>query len=131
LEDADGRDHRARLSDGAQFVDNPRAMRFASAQRCRIGSPEANNHRPRTETETDRQVANRAVWRVTERHANGALMVTGERWGERVFLPATYVAERVELAYATTIADVCRTAPSTAVGRCSTSAPRAASCTWR
>ena len=63
-----------------------------------------NNARIRTET--DRQVVNRAVWQVTERHPNGALTVVSERWGDRVFLPPSYVAEHVELAYATTIAGV-------------------------
>ena len=63
-----------------------------------------NNARIRTET--DRQVVNRAVWQVTARHPNGALTVVSERWGDRVFLPPSYVAEHVELAYATTIAGV-------------------------
>ena len=57
---------------------------------------------PHLVTDNNRTVTNRAVWHVTERHPNGALTVTGERHGDRVFLPPDYVAEHVELAYAAT-----------------------------
>ena len=46
-------------------------------------------------------VANRDTWTVTTVHPDGSLAVKG-RCGDRV-LPTTYVADRVELAYATTI----------------------------
>ncbi len=46
-------------------------------------------------------VANRDTWTVTTVHPDGSLAVTG-RCGDRI-LPATYVARRVELAYATTV----------------------------
>jgi hypothetical protein len=59
----------------------------------------------RMRTETDREVVNWAVWRVTERHSNGALAVVSEP-GDRVFLPPGYVSKHVELAYGATIAGV-------------------------
>jgi hypothetical protein len=45
-------------------------------------------------------VANRELWTVTGAHADGTLIVAGER-GRRV-LPAEYVCAHIELAYATT-----------------------------
>ncbi|MGH3096450.1 MAG: MobF family relaxase, partial [Streptosporangiales bacterium] len=57
-------------------------------------------------------VANRDTWRVEERRGDGSLTVcrqlprtgTGEHaWGEAITLPASYVGEQVELAYASTV----------------------------
>lgn len=53
-------------------------------------------------TERDRGVVNRDMWVVAERHWNGALSVVSERHGDRVLLPAEYVARHVELAYGAT-----------------------------
>ncbi len=47
-------------------------------------------------------VKNGDVWTVTARHADGSLDVTHHNHGGHVRLPAEYVAEHVELAYATT-----------------------------
>jgi len=47
-------------------------------------------------------VKNRDLWQVTDRHRDGSLTVQHLRHAGRVRLPADYVAEHVELAYATT-----------------------------
>jgi len=47
-------------------------------------------------------VKNRDLWQVTDRHRDGSLTVQHARHAGRVRLPAAYVAEHVELAYATT-----------------------------
>jgi len=47
-------------------------------------------------------VKNRDLWQVTDRHRDGSLTVQHTRHAGRVRLPAAYVAEHVELAYATT-----------------------------
>ncbi len=47
-------------------------------------------------------VKNRDLWQVTDRHRDGSLSVQHLRHAGRVRLPADYVAEHVELAYATT-----------------------------
>jgi len=47
-------------------------------------------------------VKNRDLWKVTDRHRDGSLTVQHARHAGRVRLPAAYVAEHVELAYATT-----------------------------
>lgn len=60
----------------------------------------------RLQTNAGREVINRAVWAVTERNPNGSLTAVNMRWGDRVHLPASYVAAHVELAYASTIAGV-------------------------
>ncbi|MEU3455310.1 MobF family relaxase [Micromonospora sp. NPDC006766] len=48
-------------------------------------------------------VLNGDVWHVEERHDDGSLSVRNDQHGGRIRLPAQYVREDVELAYATTI----------------------------
>jgi hypothetical protein len=47
-------------------------------------------------------VKNGDAWHVEHRHPDGSLTVRGMTHDGRVWLPATYVAEHVELLYATT-----------------------------
>ena len=55
----------------------------------------------RAATTTDLDVANRDTWTVTHVRADGSVTVASGDRGQRV-LPAEYVREHVELAYATT-----------------------------
>ena len=74
----------------------PRAVTTAAGERIGLGDRIATRRNDR-----DLGVANRDSWTVTGIDDDGSLVVTG-RGGERA-LPADYVREHVELAYATTV----------------------------
>jgi hypothetical protein len=77
-------------------VDHGRAVTTQAGERLGVGDRVATRR-----NDPVLGVANRDTWTVTAARSDGALAVTG-RPGDRV-LPAGYVADRVELAYATTI----------------------------
>jgi hypothetical protein len=77
-------------------VDNQHAVTTNAGERVGVGDRVATRRNDR-----DLDVANRETWTVTGASADGSLRVAGER-GERR-LPAGYVAEQVELAYASTV----------------------------
>ena len=67
-----------------------------------VGDEIATRHNDRTLiTDRHEMVRNRAVWTIQHVHDHGALTVTGQHG--TVELPAAYVAEHVELAYARTV----------------------------
>jgi conjugative relaxase-like TrwC/TraI family protein len=73
----------------------------AGPHRVFVGDEIATRHNDRRlVTDAGDMVRNRATWTVTDVHVDGSLTVAG-RSGV-VFLPAAYVADHVELAYATT-----------------------------
>ncbi|HEX5495027.1 MAG TPA: MobF family relaxase, partial [Mycobacteriales bacterium] len=80
----------------AGLVEDPHAVTTNAGERVGVGDRVATRRNDR-----DLDVANRETWTVTGTRPDGALTVTGER-GERR-LPARYVAEQVELAYASTV----------------------------
>ena len=89
---------RARIRSGEIDADGPAVA--AGAHQVFVGDEIATRHNDRRLV-TDRgdMVRNRATWTVTGVHVDGSLTVAG-RCGT-VHLPAAYVAEHVELAYAT------------------------------
>ncbi len=80
----------------AGLVDDSRAVTTGSGERVGVGDRVATRR-----NDPDLRVANRDNWTITGVAADGALTVTGSP-GERT-LPAAYVNQRVELAYATTV----------------------------
>jgi hypothetical protein len=80
----------------AGAVDDTRAVTTASGQWIGVGDRVAARR-----NDTDLDVANRDSWTVCSVHRDGAVSVSGER-GART-LPAGYVREHVELAYAATV----------------------------
>jgi exodeoxyribonuclease V alpha subunit len=86
---------RERLVDAGR-VDDERATSANAGQRIGIGDRVATRR-----NNTNLGVANRDTWTITGIGRDGSLVVTGEL-GERC-LPAGYVAEHVELAYASTV----------------------------
>jgi hypothetical protein len=100
---ADTRDHVAALNDAireclvtAGRVDDDQALTTAAGQRIGVGDLVATRRNDR-----DLQVANRDTWTVTHVTPDGRVSVTREH-GQRM-LPATYVRDPLELAYASTV----------------------------
>jgi hypothetical protein len=89
----------ARLRRGEVDADGPRAA--AGPYQILAGDEIATRHNDR-HLVTDRgdMVRNRATWTVTDIHGDGSLTAAGRRG--TVHLPATYVADHVDLAYPTT-----------------------------
>jgi hypothetical protein len=80
----------------AGAVDDRHAVATDGGERIGVGDRVATRRNDR-----DLDVANRETWTVTATGADGSLTVSGERGDRR--LPAGYVAEQVELAYASTV----------------------------
>ncbi|CAN5758815.1 hypothetical protein BH18ACT7_BH18ACT7_06560 [soil metagenome] len=80
----------------AGAVDDARVLTTNAGERIGIGDTVATRRNDR-----DLDVANRDTWTVTATHRDGQLAVTGANAGDRL-LPAGYVTDHVELAYATT-----------------------------
>ncbi|MEO8518347.1 MAG: MobF family relaxase [Dermatophilaceae bacterium] len=77
-------------------LDDTKVVTTWAGERIGVGDQIATRRNDR-----DADVANRDTWTVTGIGANGGLVVAGSR-GERV-LPANYVRDHVELAYASTV----------------------------
>ena len=86
---------RERLVAGGH-VEDTQAVTTWAGERIGVGDQIATRRNDR-----DADVANRDTWTVTGLRDHGALVVAGRR-GERV-LPAAYVRDHVELAYASTV----------------------------
>ncbi len=86
---------RDRLVESGQVDDN-RAMTTAAGVRIGVGDRVATRR-----NDTTARVANRDTWTVTHLEEDGSAVISGQR-GDRV-LPAQYVREHVELAYASTV----------------------------
>jgi len=80
----------------AGAVDDTRVVTTNAGERIGVGDTVATRGNNRV-----LDVANRDTWTVTATHRDGQLAVTSATAGERL-LPAGYVREHVELAYATT-----------------------------
>ena len=82
----------------AGYVDDRRAIVTASGERLGVGDQVATRRNDR-----ELGVANRDTWTITAIDPDGTVTVQGDgRTGSRT-LPAAYVREHVELAYATTV----------------------------
>ena len=77
-------------------VDDTQALTTWAGERIGVGDQVATRRNDR-----DADVANRDIWTVTGLRSDGAAVVVGSR-GERV-LPAEYMRDHVELAYASTV----------------------------
>ncbi|KQT92057.1 hypothetical protein ASG49_08765 [Marmoricola sp. Leaf446] len=86
----------AAIRDHRLTTDPTTSLTTAAGEQVGIGDRIATRHNDRA-----LGVANRDTWTVSRLSGDGALAVTG-RNGDRV-LPASYVREHVELAYATTV----------------------------
>ena len=80
----------------AGAVDDTRGVTTDVGERIGVGDMVATRRNDR-----DLAVANRDTWTVTATHRDGQLAVTSATAGERL-LPASYVRDNVELAYAST-----------------------------
>ena len=80
----------------AGAVDDTRVVTTNAGERIGVGDTVATRRNDRA-----LDVANRDTWTVTATHRDGQLAVTCATAGQRL-LPAGYVREHVELAYATT-----------------------------
>jgi hypothetical protein len=78
-------------------VDDTRAVTTSAGERLGIGDRIATRRNDR-----HLGVANRDTWTITDIANDGALTITGRQERSRT-VPAAYVAEHVELAYATTV----------------------------
>jgi conjugative relaxase-like TrwC/TraI family protein len=93
------RAHRVATGD----VATAREVELRDGNRCGVGDEIATRHNDRTlRTEQGRFVANRDTWRVEQVLPDGSLVAGSLSRRGRVTLPAAYVRNHTELAYATT-----------------------------
>ncbi|WP_213013914.1 MobF family relaxase [Paractinoplanes toevensis] len=87
----------------AGLVADGTAVTLANGTRASVGDRVVTRKNNRTLIAGDKFVANRASWRVLEISDGGDLLVENASGGHRTTLPASYVGEHVQLAYAATV----------------------------
>jgi conjugative relaxase-like TrwC/TraI family protein len=79
------------------------SVTLANRTHARVGDRVVTRRNNRTLIAGDQFVANRAQWRILEISNSGDLLVENTSSGHHTTLPASYVAEHVQLAYAATV----------------------------
>ncbi|MFF5085351.1 MobF family relaxase [Actinoplanes sp. NPDC000266] len=87
----------------AGLVTGGRSVTLANGTHAGVGDLVVTRRNNRTLIAGEQFVANRAQWRVLELGPDGELLVENTSTGHRTGLPAGYVAEHVQLAYAATV----------------------------